>query len=94
MIALIVIGVLALMTFGIFGFAMLFKIERDQKKAEDNSDSALDSLFDGRPDVTFKGHMGSMKFETVMLGAKDRGYRLASQGGDTNGAFTLIFEKI
>lgn len=82
------------MAFGIFGFAMLFKIDRDQKKAEGNSDSALDALFDGRSDVTFKGHMRSMKFETVVLGAKQRGYRLASQGGDTNGAFTLMFEKV
>lgn len=93
---------IALILFGLFGLAVIvvlvyvgiFKIGSDQKKAEASAPETLDALFDGRPDVTFKGHMRSMKFETVMAGAKKRGYRLAHQGGDTNGAFTLIFEKV
>lgn len=93
---------IALILFGLFGLAVMvvlvyvgvFKIGSDQKKAEASAPEALDALFDGRPDVTFNGHMRSMKFETVMAGAKERGYRLAHQGGDTNGAFTLMFEKI
>lgn len=93
MIALIVIGVIALMVFGIFGFALLGKVDRDQKKAESNSETALDALFDGAPDVTFSGHMRSMKYETVIIGAKKRGYELAHQAGDPKGAFTLIFAK-
>ncbi len=91
--ALIAIVVIAVMGFGIFGFLILGKVSRDQSKAEANAGLALDALFDGRPDVTFSGHMRSMKYETVILGAKQRGYKLATQAGDPKGAFTLIFEK-
>lgn len=94
LVALIVIGLIALMAFGILGFVVLAKVDGDQKKAEMNAPAALDALFDGRDDVTFSGHMRSMKYETVILGGKQRGYRLANQGGDPKGAFTLMFEKI
>ena len=94
MIALVLLGLLLLAGFGIFGFWLLFRVERDQKKAEANADSALDALFDGRSDVTFSGHMRSLKYETVIVGAKERGYKLAQQAGNPKGALTLIFEKV
>ena len=94
LIAIVLIGVLALAAFGVFGFWTLFKVEGDQKKAEANSSQTLDALFDGKPDVTFNGGWRSMKYETVILGAKERGYRLANQSGDAKKAYTLIFEKI
>jgi len=93
LIALIVVGVIALMAFGALGFVLLSKVDRDRNKAEKNADESLDALFDGRQDVTFSGNMRSMKYETVILGAEKRGYTLAHQAGDPNGAFTLIFAK-
>ena len=79
--------------FAVFAFAVLFKIERDQKKAEDNAPALLDEAFDGRPNVTFEVHARTLKYDTVVLGAKARGYTLAHQAGDPRGAMTLIFEK-
>jgi len=94
LIALLVLGVVLVAGFGIFGFVLLFKVESDQKKVEKNAEASLDALFDGTPDVTFSGHMRSMKFQTVVLGGKARGYKLAHQSGDSGGAFTLLFEKL
>lgn len=94
MIELVVIAVVLLALFGLFGFGLLGKIGHDQKKAEDSSETALNKLFDGSPDVTFSGHMRSMKYETVIAGAKKRGYKLAHQAGDPKQAFTLMFEKV
>lgn len=93
MATLIVVGVIALMSFGVLGFVVIAKVERDQKKSETNAEPALDELFDGRDDVTFSGHMRTMKYETVIVGAKKRGYKLEHQAGDPKGAFTLIFAK-
>lgn len=93
LIFLAVVAVVALICFGLFGFGLLGKIERDQRKAERNADSKLDEMFDGSSDVTFSGHMRSMKYETVILGAKKRGYVVTHESGNPSGAFTLIFEK-
>lgn len=93
LIALILFGLLGLAVVVALIFFGVFKVERDQKKAEANAEVSLDALFDGRPDVTFSGHMRSMKYETVITGAKARGYKLEHQGGDPKGAFTLIFTK-
>ena len=56
--------------------------------------SILDKAFIGE-DVVFKINMESPKYETVVLGAKARGYRLMNETDDTAGgeAKTLIFEK-
>lgn len=94
LIVLLLFGLMLLAAIVIFVFVGLFKIDHDRNKAERSAPEALDKLFDGRPDVTFSGHMRSMKYETVILGAKERGYTLANQAGDPKGAFTLIFEKV
>lgn len=94
LIALLLFGLLGLVAFVAIVFFGVFKVESDQNKAEKTADASLDALFDGRGDVTFSGHMRSMKYETVITGAKKRGYKLAHQGGDPKGAFTLIFEKV
>lgn len=90
--ALIVGAVLA----GWLGFALFVGGERSRAKAEENAPAILDEAFDGRADVVFKVNMETPSFETVMLGAKERGYRLESQTNDTaNGAAkTLIFERV
>lgn len=93
LIALILFGLLGLTAFVAIVFFGVFKIDHDRKKAEANSEQALDALFDGSPDVTFSGHMRSMKYETVILGGKKRGYALTNQAGDPKGAFTLMFER-
>lgn len=93
LIALVVLGLLVVGGFVAIVFIGLGKVEHDQRKAERNAEASLDALFDGTPDVTFIGHMRTMKFQTVVLGAKKRGYKLAHQAGDPGGAFTLIFEK-
>jgi len=84
--ALIFGGVVVFMVFG-----GLIKVENDQNKAEKNADQILDAAFDRRSDVTFTTHMRTLKYETVILGAKARGYRLTHQSAQPYGA--LIFEK-
>ena len=92
--ALILFGLLGLAALVALVFVGVIKTDRDRKKAETNSQEALDALFDGKkPDVAFTGNMRTMRYETVILGAKERGYTLATQGGDPKGAFTLLFEK-
>lgn len=80
-------GVVAIVWIGVF------KVDHDQAAAERNAEAILDEAFDGRPDVTFKTHLRSLKYEAVVTGAKERGYSLAHQAGDPNAAMTLMFEK-
>ncbi len=93
LIALLLFGLIGLTAFVFIVFWGVSKVARDQKKAEANAEQTLDALFDGRPDVTFNGHMRTMKYETVIAGAKKRGYTVAHQSGDASQAFTLMFEK-
>ena len=86
---LIFAGVVVFMVFG-----GLFAAESDQKKAEKDSASILDAAFDGRSDVTFTINMRSLKYETVILGAKERGYKLTHQAENQYGPHTLMFEKV
>lgn len=78
---------------GWLAIALIVGSSRAQKKAEANAPAILDAAFDGRDNVVFKINMESLSFETVMLGAKARGYLLASQSQDTEHSQTLIFEK-
>ncbi len=80
---------------GWIGFALFLSGEKSRKKAEANAPAILDKAFVGE-DVVFKINDASPKYETVVLGAKARGYRLASQANDTASASskTLIFEKL
>lgn len=91
-ILVLLFGFLVLLgVFVFFVFGGLFKVDHDQKKAEANAKQILDATFDGRPDVTFTPHMRTLKYETVVLGAKERGYKLTHQAG--NQYSTLVFEK-
>lgn len=79
-----------------FGWLMLggvALINKGQKKAESNAEQTLDAAFDGSPNVTFKINMQSVKYETVIIGAKSRGYKLIHQADNQYGPHTLIFEK-
>lgn len=91
-IVLLVVGffvVVAVFVFVVFGGVL--KVEGDQKKAESHADTILDAAFDGRPNVTFNTSMRSLKYETVILGAHERGYKLTHQANGQYGA--LLFEK-
>lgn len=94
MIVALVIGALL---FGaaivVFVFIGVLKTENDQTKAEKNADTILDSVFDGRPDVTYTTHMRNLKPDTVILGAKARGYRLVTHVTNQYGTGPMIFEK-
>lgn len=91
MFELLLIGVAL---FGLFGFLVLGGVSKGQKKSESNADQTLDAAFNGAPDVTFKINMQSVKYETVILGAKKRGYKLVHQADNQYGPHTLIFEKV
>lgn len=88
-IVVLVVGVAAL---GVFGFLMLGGIERKQRKAEANATQILDAEFDGRPDVSVNVTMVGLKYDTYVIGAKQRGYRLLSDGR-ANGYGPVVFEK-
>lgn len=89
--AIVLTGLAGFMGFGLFAFGAHM-----QKKAEARAPEILDEAFDGRDDVVFKINLESLKYETVIIGAKDRGYALYSETNDTDGgsAKTLIFEKV
>ena len=91
MIVLLLLSGLAL--FGWFGFLVLGGVSRGQKRAESNAEQILNEAFNGDPSVTFKINMQSVKYETVIVGAKERGYDLIHQADNQYGPYTLIFEK-
>ncbi|WP_427129321.1 hypothetical protein [Pseudarthrobacter sp. S9] len=79
---------------GMLAFGMVFAGDKSKKKAEANAPAILDKAFVGE-DVVFKINMESPKYETVVLGAKARGYRLMNETNNTasGDVKTLIFEK-
>ncbi|MCT9624250.1 hypothetical protein HWD94_03815 [Pseudarthrobacter equi] len=90
--------VVVVLMFGVGGWiaiGLIISEDRSKKKAEANAPDILDKSFIG-DDVVFKINAASPKYETVVLGAKARGYRLTSQTDDTStgSAKTLIFEKV
>ena len=94
-IVVVIVGFIAMLCLaGWLGFGLFVYGNRAGAKAEANAPSILDKAFVG-DDVVFKINMESPKYETVVLGAKARGYRLCSESNDTaNGsAKTLIFER-
>lgn len=80
---------------GWLGLALFISGNRSQKKAEENAPAILDGAFVGE-DVVFKINMQSPKYETVILGAKARGYTLVHETNDTADglAKTLIFQTL
>lgn len=96
LIIIIVLGGLILAGIGAFaGGGLFFWMERTRKKAEANAPAILDAAFDGNDDIVFKVNMETPSYETVVLGAKQRGYALCSETNDTESgtAKTLIFER-
>lgn len=93
MIALLLIGLVIAAAFGWLLLAGATKIGRDQDRAEKNADQILNEAFDGRPDVTFTLNMRTLKPETVVLGAKARGYKLVHETQGQYGPTGMIFEK-
>lgn len=88
---LIIVALVAL--FGWFAIFVLRSVNKGQKKSEANAEQILDAAFNGSPDVTFKINMQTVKYETVIIGAKKRGYKLIHQADNQYGPHTLIFEK-
>ncbi|MFA5901635.1 MAG: hypothetical protein WC829_21255 [Hyphomicrobium sp.] len=84
----------ALALFGLFGFLLLRSVSKGQKESEANSEQILNRTFNGSQDVTFKINAQSVKYETVIIGAKKRGYKLVHQAENQYGPHTLIFEKV
>lgn len=91
----VIVFILMFCAAGWIGFALFLSGEKSKKKAEANAPAILDKAFVGA-DVVFKINDASPKYETVVLGAKARGYRLSNETNDTTSgsAKTLIFEKI
>jgi hypothetical protein len=96
LIFIVVVVILMFCLAGWLGLALYLAGNRSQKKAEENAPDILDRAFTGAEDVVFKINMESPKYETVVLGAKARGYRLANETNDTasGNAKTLIFERV
>lgn len=100
LIALVVVvlvgGVLLYAVGGVAAIWLFTHGEKTRAKAEARAPEILDVAFDGRDDVVFKVNLESPSFETVVLGAKKRGYALTSQTADTDDgvAKTLIFERL
>lgn len=96
LIALVVLIVGGMMIAGFFGFGLFAYGEHARAKAEERAPAILDAAFDGRENVVYKVNMESVSFETAVLGAKERGYRLLSHTDDTPDgvAKTLIFERV
>lgn len=100
----ILIGIVVVVILGmilIYGLGGMLAIglvvggNKIQKKAEANAPGILDRAFVG-DDVVFKVNLESPKYETVVLGAKARGYRLMNETNNTasGSAKTLIFERV
>lgn len=91
MIAIVIFG---LMAFGAFGIWAILSTERKRKKAEANAPALLDDLFNGEETVSVTLNFTTMKFDTVVVGAKERGYRLIGQASNQYGPSSAVFEKI
>lgn len=65
-----------------------------RRQSEENAPHLLDEAFDGRGLVTYTVSLGTLPFERVVVGARERGYRLDSQSGrDSYGTQTLVFAR-
>lgn len=63
---------------------LIISEDRNKKKAEAQATTNLDKALVGDDDVAFKINAVSPKYETVVLGAKARGYRLVNRTNDTS----------
>lgn len=81
---------------GWLAIALISYSSRARKKAEANAPSILDAAFAGQDDVVFKINWESPSYETVLIGAKQRGYTLWKETSETTDASikTLIFQRV
>ena len=74
------------------GIALLGREERMQKRSEEQAPELLDAAFDGDETVVLDVTARSMRYETVMRGAIERGYRLLNESADVSThTRTLVF---
>jgi hypothetical protein len=87
--------IVLMMLAGWMGLWLSDHARKTRKRAEARAPEILDAAFDGRPDVLLKVNMETPSYETVVLGAKARGYALVHEtDGTANGiAKTLMFER-
>lgn len=96
-IALILVGLVILYAIGgVAAIGLFTHGEKTRARAEARAPEILDAAFDGREDAVFKINLETPSYETVVLGAKQRGYTLTSETSDSSSgiAKTLIFERI
>lgn len=93
LLGLVVLAILGVMAFGFFGLMFAGASLRAESKAKANAPATLDVAFDGRRRVIYKiNGFAGLKFDDVVTGAEDRGYRLTGDSGaDQFGNRTLIF---
>jgi hypothetical protein len=92
---MVIVFILMFCAAGWLALGLFLSDSKNQKKAEDDAPAILNKAFSG-DDVVFKITPRSPKYETVVLGAKARGYRLANETNDTasGSVKTLIFERM
>lgn len=90
---LILLFVFALMALGVLGVAVIVSAGRQQKRAEGQAPELLDDLFDGDDQVVFRETYVSLSSDTVIAGAKSRGYRVADISTRDGNLSTIVFEK-
>jgi hypothetical protein len=93
LLVLLLIG--GLMLAGWLGLALFVHGERTRKRAEARAPEILDAAFNGSPQVVFEVNMETPSYETVVLGAMQRGYALIHETDTVEGglAKTLIFQR-
>jgi hypothetical protein len=91
----VIVVILMFCAAGWIGFGLFMYGNKARKKAEANAPAILDAAFTGQDDVIFKINMESPSYETVLLGAKNRGYTLWKETAETanQSAKTLIFQR-
>lgn len=99
MLTLLVVLVLVLLVgfpifFVLLGGTLTARVERLRKESIADSEGILNRTFDGSGSATFKTSSASIPYGTVILGAKERGYRVLSQAGRSEDDMTIVFEKI
>lgn len=90
LIGLVVIG---LMAYGVLGLGFFGWASSKEQRTKDQAPQILDDLFNGQPNATYRTYIGGLPFETVVLGAEDRGYKL-THDTDDRGVKVLIFKLV
>lgn len=88
---LIGIVVLGLAAYGVLGLGFLGWASSKEAKTRAQAPQILDDLFDGEQYATYRIVIGSLPFETVVIGAKERGYGLMHET-DEGKVKVLVFE--